>query len=146
VEYSALPGTRKRNRAGLAIPVRNRILYDGKMIRLFLRIDFEPEVRLGPGKIRLLELIGETGSISQAAHRMDNMSYRRAWRLVDGLNRMFAEPLVATKLGGSGGGGAAITPLGADLIRRYRDLERETTQLVADRLAPFDAIRRGTGE
>jgi molybdate transport system regulatory protein len=116
------------------------------MIRLFLRIDFESEGRLGPGKIRLLELIGETGSISQAARRMDNMSYRRAWRLIEGLNTMFAEPLVTTKLGGSGGGGAEITPLGTDLIRRYRDLEQQATQLAAARMAPFDGLQRGADE
>jgi len=115
------------------------------MTQLFLRIDFDAETRLGPGKIRLLELIGETGSISQAARRMDNMSYRRAWRLIEGLNAMFAEPLVTTKLGGSGGGGAEITPLGVDLIRRYREFERQATHLAEAHLAPFEAIRRRTG-
>ncbi|MGB8841156.1 MAG: LysR family transcriptional regulator [Aliidongia sp.] len=116
------------------------------MTQLFLRIDFDPETRLGPGKIRLLELVGETGSISQAARRVDNMSYRRAWRLIDGLNDMFTEPLVTTKLGGSGGGGAEITPFGAELIRRYRDFERQATQLAAEHMAPFEAIRRKTGD
>jgi molybdate transport system regulatory protein len=116
------------------------------MTQLFLRIDFDSETRLGPGKIRLLELVGETGSISQAARRLDNMSYRRAWRLIDGLNDMFAEPLVTTKLGGSGGGGAEITPLGAELIRRYREFERQAMALAAEHIAPFEAIRRKTGD
>jgi molybdate transport system regulatory protein len=90
--------------------------------RITLRIDFDADRRLGPGKIRLLERIDETGSISAAARSM-NMSYRRAWLLVDSLNRMFAEPVVAAAAGGARGGGAEVTPLGHRVVRAYRDME-----------------------
>ena len=92
------------------------------MTRLTLRIDFDPARSVGPGKIRLLELIRETGSISAAGRAMD-MSYRRAWLLVDALNKSFRDPVVTTKLGGKAGGGAALTQFGEELIGHYRDME-----------------------
>ena len=91
--------------------------------RLTLRIDFgDLGAPLGPGKVRLLELIGQHGSISAAGREM-GMSYRRAWLLVDSLNRAFTSPVVAGKPGGSGGGGAALLPMGEDVVRRYRGIE-----------------------
>jgi molybdate transport system regulatory protein len=93
------------------------------MTRLSIRIDFEGSEAFGPGKVRLLELIEETGSIS-AAGRALKMSYRQAWLLIDELNRMFREPLVTSQIGGGGGGGAAVTKAGASVIRHYRDMER----------------------
>jgi len=92
------------------------------MPRLTLRIDFEGDRAIGPGKIKLLELIDALGSISAAGRRM-NMSYRRAWLLVDSLNRCFREPLVASHAGGAHGGGAALTPAGAAVVRHYRAVE-----------------------
>jgi molybdate transport system regulatory protein len=92
------------------------------MVQVSLKLRFTDELALGPGKIRLLELIRETGSISAAGRAM-GMSYRRAWLLVDDLNRSFKGPLVVTQLGGSGGGGAELTALGIDIARRYRAIE-----------------------
>jgi molybdate transport system regulatory protein len=92
---------------------------------LHLRIDFGDERSIGPGKIRLLELIRDTGSIS-AAGRALAMSYRQAWLLVDELNRMFREPVVIAQTGGGGGGGAVVTETGNDVVRLYRDMERRT--------------------
>lgn len=92
------------------------------MAKLSIRIDFGPESQLGPGKARLLELIGETGSIS-AAGRALSMSYRRAWLLVDALNGTFKEPLVSTMLGGKAGGGARLTPYGHEVLSHYRKVE-----------------------
>ena len=74
------------------------------MARLVLRIDFNEGRALGPGKVRLLELVGETGSISAAGRAM-GMSYRRAWLLVDALNRTFHMPVVEARGGGADGGG-----------------------------------------
>jgi molybdate transport system regulatory protein len=91
---------------------------------LHLRIDFGGERSIGPGKIRLLELINETGSIS-AAGRALKMSYRQAWLLVDELNRMFKEPVVSAQTGGGGGGGTAVTEAGSAVVRLYRDMERQ---------------------
>jgi molybdate transport system regulatory protein len=92
------------------------------MARVSLRIGFPGEHALGPGKVRLLELIGETGSISAAGRAM-KMSYRRAWMLIDELNRMFREPLVEARPGGAHGGGAHLTASGRDVVRRYREIE-----------------------
>ena len=84
-----------------------------------------PELAIGPGKIALLEAIRDTGSITAAARRL-GMSYRRAWLLVDETNRCLVGPAVATASGGEKGGGTALTPLGTELVERYRTLERET--------------------
>lgn len=90
--------------------------------RLRLRLVFGEGAMLGPGKAELLELIAETGSISQAGRRM-GMSYKRAWMLVETLNSIFAGPLVESSRGGASGGGATLTPAGHAVLRHYRDLE-----------------------
>jgi molybdate transport system regulatory protein len=92
------------------------------MARVSLRIGFGGDQALGPGKVRLLETIAETGSISAAGRAMA-MSYRRAWMLVDELNHMFTEPLVEARPGGKDGGGTSLTPTGEDVVRRYRTIE-----------------------
>lgn len=102
---------------------------DGHRIKIKLRALNGAEIAIGPGKADLLEAIGRTGSIS-AAGRALGLSYRRAWLLVDVMNRTWAEPLVATAKGGTRGGGARLTPLGHDVLSRYRHLER-----AADRVA-----------
>jgi molybdate transport repressor ModE-like protein len=99
-------------------------------LRLTLRLDVGGRPTLGPGKARLLELIGQTGLISAAARAM-GMSYRRAWTLVDSLNASFAAPLIAARPGGAGGGGGhpavawrrgrpALSGIGAAHRRRGR--------------------------
>ncbi len=89
--------------------------------RLWLRLDLAPGVSLGPGKAQLLRGIEETGSIS-AAGRRAGMSYKRAWQLVDALNRHFESPLVSASRGGAHGGGATLTPLGSSVLRTYQAL------------------------
>lgn len=88
---------------------------------LRLRIQY-PQGSIGPGKIALLEQIDATGSISAGAREM-GMSFRRAWLLVDTMNRVFAEPVIKASHGGRSGGGAALTPFGRELVERYRTLE-----------------------
>ncbi len=100
---------------------------------LFLRIKFGDRAFLGPGKIRLLELIDELGSMSAAGKAM-GMSYRRAWLLVDGLNQVFVAPLVVKQTGGSGGGGAVLTELGRDIVHRYRRIESSAATQSAEDL------------
>ena len=86
------------------------------------RVHLTPDVLLGPGKIDLLRQVDEKRSISAAARAM-GMSYKRAWQLVDVLNRDFGSPVVTTATGGRGGGGAALTALGRALVDRYGALE-----------------------
>jgi molybdate transport system regulatory protein len=98
----------------------------GQAPALNIRVDLGEDVALGPGKIRLMELIAEHGSISAAGRAM-GMSYRRAWLLVDSLNKAFREPLVASQTGGRKGGGAGLTKLGRSVVDHYRSIEAETT-------------------
>ena len=79
---------------------------------------------LGPGRVELLGHIRATGSISQAAKAM-NMSYRKAWSLVDEMNKLAGQELVTTKKGGKTGGGAEVTPLGQSLVAQYHELVQQ---------------------
>lgn len=97
------------------------------MAKLSIRIDFGDGSRLGPGKVRLLELIAETGSIRKAAAGM-KMSYRKAWLLLQALEKTFGSPLADTATGGARGGGAKLTPLGKSVAARYRNLEEKASR------------------
>ena len=101
--------------------------------RLIIRLDLAG-VRIGPGKVSLLEEIGRSGSIS-AAGRALKMSYRRAWELVEDLNRGLGTPVVETAAGGAGGGGARLTPAGEAVISQYRAIEAESNHSASQRLA-----------
>ncbi|WP_018078069.1 winged helix-turn-helix domain-containing protein [Thiobacillus denitrificans] len=90
--------------------------------RLVFRLILGDDIALGPGKVQLLETIQDTGSIAAAGRAM-GMSYKRAWHLVDTMNRCFASPLVETSKGGAHGGGAHLTPLAGEVIALYRQLE-----------------------
>ena len=99
-----------------------------------IRISLGKLVAIGPGKADLLEMIDQYGSISAAAKQM-KMSYRRAWELVDTMNRCFDEPLVKTSPGGSHGGGAQVTEFGFYILQCYRDLIDKTTMVAEKELA-----------
>jgi molybdate transport system regulatory protein len=113
-----------------------------KSVRLTVRVDFGAAGALGPGKIRLLEAVGKFGSISRAGRSL-GMSYRRAWLLVDDLNGCFREPVVATKPGGARGGGAALTPFGQDLIKKYRSIESRAAAAAKRQLRDLEVSLRG---
>ncbi len=91
-------------------------------VQFRLRIMRDDTIAIGPGKIALLESIAETGSISAAARQL-GMSYRRAWLLIDELNRSLSSPAVSTAAGGAAGGGTVLTPTGSKLLRHYRAVE-----------------------
>lgn len=93
--------------------------------------EHDTELAIGPGKVALLEAIEETGSITSSARKL-GMSYRRAWLLVEETNHCLVRPAVATATGGQRGGGSTLTPVGVELVRRYRALERATA-LAVDR-------------
>jgi molybdate transport system regulatory protein len=101
------------------------------------RIDFGPKSGVGPGKIALLEEIELCGSLSQAARNL-NMSYRRAWQLLESLNSSFVGPLVLTSTGGRGGGGAKLTVLGERLTRVYRIFDVKIQARAARNFGPFE--------
>ena len=99
-------------------------------LKLHIRILLEDEIAFGPGKADLLEAIQRTGSISQAAKSM-NMSYRRAWQLLDTMNQCYHSHLVETQTGGTHGGGALVTELGQVVLKKYRAMEQQATQTLA---------------
>jgi molybdate transport system regulatory protein len=118
-----------------------------KSPRVTIRLDLadkhgEPRLgRVGPGKIALLEQIGLQGSISAAA-RAEGLSYRRAWRMIDEMNRLFAAPLVEAEAGGAKGGAARVTEIGTELLQAYRAIETDAQELGARRLAQIVATLR----
>ncbi len=107
-----------------------------------LRLKAGDAIALGPGKARVLELIRQHNSISAAARAM-NMSYRRAWLLVDTMNSCFREPLVVTATGGPRGGGASLSPLGERVLALYRDYEKALA--ARPELAELSALLATTG-
>jgi molybdate transport system regulatory protein len=113
------------------------------MARLKLSIVFGSGARIGPGKAKLLESIRDTGSISAAARDMD-MSYKRAWLLLDSINQAFATPAVTAATGGRRGGGARLTDFGRELLERYRRLEAQAQEAAADDLAALESVARPT--
>ncbi len=121
--------------------MRERVRHPDRLglhLRVVLRHPVGRPVALGPGKADLLEAIAGTGSIAAAGRRL-GMSYKRAWSLTEALNAMFRAPLVDAAKGGAGGGGAALTPLGAQILAAYRALETESSRAGA---APLATIRQ----
>src|ERR1700759_1827471 len=108
---------------------------------LSVRIELDAPGRLRPRKLQLLEKIREYGSSSAAGRAMD-MSYKRAWDLVDEINRICRQAAVERQTGGKNGGGAALTPFGLSLVARYRKIERDAASAVRKELA---ALRSDIG-
>ncbi|GBU16335.1 MULTISPECIES: winged helix-turn-helix domain-containing protein [Methylobacterium] len=107
------------------------------MASLSIRVDLGSGNRLGPGKVQLLEMIAHHGSIS-AAGRALGMSYRRAWMLVEAMNTGFGRPVVEAQVGGKAGGGARLSPFGADVVAHYRAVERAAALAAAPFLSRLD--------
>lgn len=101
-----------------------------------LRVLLGKSIAIGPGKAELLNLIETTGSISAAAREM-GMSYRRAWNLVDTMNHTFRKPVVNAATGGKGGGGAALTIFGREVLCRYQKMEDKALKSVATEMNEF---------
>jgi molybdate transport system regulatory protein len=113
------------------------------MVRKVVRIGIPlgDSYAMGPGKADLLEAIQATGSISAAGRKL-GMSYRRAWLLVAEMNRCFSAPLVDCRLGGAGGGGATVTELGGEALRRYRQLQEQAWGAVRASFLEFQELLR----
>ena len=109
--------------------------------RLTLRVDFGGNRSIGPGKVRLLEAVGRTGSISQAGREL-GMSYRRAWLLINDLNLCFQQPVVSAHPGGSQGGGAELTKFGQKLVADYRTIENDAFSATRSHLRDLESSLR----
>ena len=127
------PGKRAR---GGSVPAKGAVASARKPDGPQIRIMFRKAIAMGPGKADLLRAIEATGSISAAARTL-GMSYRRAWLLVDTMNQCFKSPLVETLTGGQHGGGARVTELGQDVLRRYVEMEAKAAESVRVELAAF---------
>jgi molybdate transport system regulatory protein len=145
---NAFRKNRRRDFAKLAIPANidaSIYLYITILkvdIQFRLRIRCGELIVIGPGKVSLLESIAANGSISAAARKLD-MSYRRAWSLVDEMNRGLTQPVVDTSSGGSHGGGATLTDTGREVIARYRQVEQIAAQAAAEPLSVLTALVTG---
>jgi molybdate transport system regulatory protein len=108
-------------------------------VKFRLRITRGDDIAVGPGKVDLLAAIARTGSITAAAREL-GMSYRRAWLLVDTMNRSFKSPVVDAEAGGRRGGGTALTPLGVEVVERYRRIESAAAKAAAADIRAFLAL------
>ena len=115
--------------------MRQSTRYPGLTLRVLAR-QFPA---MGPGKAALIEAIDRSGSISGAARDMD-MSYRRAWQLVEAINTSFAGPLIVTATGGKRGGGAVVSDFGREVVRRYRAMESKASHAIAAEIADFSSL------
>ena len=100
--------------------------------RLNVWIEVAGEVALSAWRVELLAAVAETGSISSAAERM-NIGYRQAWAKLHECEERLGVQLVETTVGGSGGGGAQLTPAGRDYVDRYRRFYGGLEELVHQR-------------
>ena len=108
-----------------------------------LRVTLSESFYVGPGRADLLELIAETGSISEAAKRM-GMSYKRAWSLVQALNDGWGMPLVETARGGAAQGGAVLSEAGHEVLAHYRHMQERTREAIAPDVVALTKLRDDT--
>jgi molybdate transport system regulatory protein len=109
------------------------------MAKATIRIDLEGKGSIGPGKVRLLELIAESGSIAAAARTL-GMSYRQAWLLVASLNDCFGAEMTVTQTGGRDGGRTDLTPTALKVAQAYRAIEKAAIKSADKHLAALEAM------
>jgi molybdate transport system regulatory protein len=109
--------------------------------KLTIRVDLGGGRGLGPGKIRLLEAIDKTGSISEAGRQL-NTSFSRAWHMVSDLKKSFRARVVEPRRGGADGGGAALSPLGARLVELYHAIEADALSAASTHLRELETTLR----
>ncbi len=119
-----------------------RLPYD---VRFRMRIRTGETIAIGPGKIDLLEAIGVHGSLAAAARSM-GMSYRRAWLLLDEINRTLASPATDATTGGQAGGGSKLTAVGEQVVTLYREIEREAERAASVQIAALTGLLKAPAE
>jgi molybdate transport system regulatory protein len=103
---------------------KKNTLSTGPRLKIQARIMLDEEIAFGPGKADLLAAIASIGSITAAGKHL-GMSYRRAWTLVDSMNRCFKNPLVESVTGGNQGGGTRLTATGIEVLNYYKALRQD---------------------
>ncbi len=110
-------------------------------VRFRMRIRTGDTVAIGPGKVALLAAVQEHGSISAAARSL-GMSYRRAWMLIDELNRSLKSPATESAQGGEHGGGCTLTSTGENIVRLYREVEEKANKACAAQITALTKLIR----
>jgi molybdate transport system regulatory protein len=108
-------------------------------VRFRMRIRQAESVAIGPGKVDLLQAVQKHGSISAAARSL-GMSYRRAWLLIDELNRTLKHPATMSEVGGVAGGGCVLTPVGEKILFLYRDIEVQASKTCAPQITALTRL------
>ena len=141
-------GTRAGSPAGTHVDSKAAVKADTRVrnrarpeVRFRMRIRRGETVALGPGKVELLEAVREQGSISAAARSLD-MSYRRAWLLIDELNQSLRSPATVSEQGGQSGGGCVLTEVGESIVRLYRDVEAQAEKACATQISDLIRLMR----
>jgi len=96
----------------------------GYKIKSRIWVELNGEEFLGEGKVQLLKAIDETGSLSKAAKAI-NLSYKKAWHLMDSVNKTAIKPVTINSIGGKGGGGTELTPYGKSLILVFEEMNKK---------------------
>ncbi|NJX14187.1 winged helix-turn-helix domain-containing protein [Tamlana crocina] len=102
-------------------------------------IESENNVLLGEGRVKLLKAIEETGSLSKAAKSL-NLSYKKAWHLIDSVNKTAKKPVTINSIGGKGGGGAELTDYGKSLITAFDDINKNCWNFLDQQLDKIKAL------
>lgn len=102
---------------------RNKPSFMSYKIKSRIWIEYDDHVLLGEGRVQLLKAIEETGSLSKAAKTL-NISYKKAWDLIDSVNKSAEQPVTINSIGGKGGGGAHLTAYGKSLIRVFDEINQ----------------------
>jgi molybdate transport system regulatory protein len=97
-------------------------------------IEADDQILLGEGRVRLLKAIEEYGSLSKASKQL-NISYKKAWRLIDAVNKTAKKPVTASSVGGVGGGGVTLTPYGRDLVDAFEKLNKNCWKFLDQQLS-----------
>lgn len=108
-------------------------------IKSRLWVETNNNVLLGEGRVRLLKAIQETGSLSKAA-KDQKMSYKKAWTMVNSVNKSAKHPIIETSIGGKGGGGATLTTYGIKLIAVFEEINKNCWDFLDQELAKFNDL------
>lgn len=111
----------------------------GYKIKSRIWIESDNNVLLGEGRVHLLKAIDETGSLSKAAKSL-NISYKKAWQLLDSVNKSAKKPVTINSIGGKGGGGAELTEYGQSLVTAFDEINRNCWKFLDKELNKIENI------
>lgn len=111
----------------------------GYKIKSRIWIESENNVLLGEGRVHLLKAIQETGSLSKAAKSL-KISYKKAWQLLDSVNKSAKKPVTINSIGGKGGGGAELTEYGKSLVEAFDEINRNCWDFLDQQLKKFELL------